>query len=807
MRAGPILRRASILFAASILGLGASGHGAVAADVRTPLNIHKATTAETLIELGVRMGVSVGGVEACQGAGVPLVGIFDLKQALDRATQGKGCGYAFVDARTIRFSPHPRSPAAAPVRPPVAARATIAVEPVAPLAPLVISAGKRPPRLGSLPGGVSVIGSPQLQDTGVGETGSVARQTAGFITTNLGAARNKILLRGLSDGTFTGRTQSTVGTYLDDVPVNYNAPDPDLRLIDVDRVEVLRGPQGALYGGGSLSGIYRIVTRQPELGAFYGSVGATTAATDSGSPSYRLEGVVNAPLGQVSAVRAAVYHDVDGGYLDDVNLRLSNVDKTTRLGGRLAWRVDLGDWQVKLGSAAQSVSSKDTQYVTLVAGAPRRANQVRETHRNRLGETSLKISGSGDWGRFESVTGYVTHKYASRYDATLALTEFADEAVELGLYDESARLRMVVEDALYTGPERGRLRWMVGLFTATSIEEGDADLRARTSGVTRSVYDEDRKDRLNEYALYGEATYDLGAGWKVALGGRSFETTIHTRSYVLAPYPGQSRDLDRKASFSGFSPKFSVQRDLAGGGLIYALTSEGYRAGGFNSGGLTTPNEARRVFRPDHLRNYEVGATLNPFRGRMNLRAALFYDDWRNIQTDQYFGSGLSYTANIGDGRNRGLEIEAAWRATSRLTLSGNALFNEPKLTRIEPGYGIADTASLPGVPDVSFGSLVTYQRPILADATLMLTAETGYIGESRLTFDPRYSPSMGGYYTGKLSAQLMTDRWRAALFVSNPWNSSSDTFAYGNPFSFGQVRQVTPQRPRTWSLALSANF
>jgi outer membrane receptor protein involved in Fe transport len=503
----------------------------------------------------------------------------------------------------------------------------------------------------------------------------------------------------------------------------------------------------------------------------------------------------------------AAYYDVDGGYLDDVNLRLSNVDKTTRRGGRVAWRLDLGDWQVKLGVAGQNTSSKDTQYVTLAPGGPRRANQVRETHRNRLGETSLKISGSGDWGHFESVTGYVTHDYASRYDATLALTEFSDTAQELGLYDESAKVRMAVEDVLYTGPELGRLRWMIGGFLATSIEESDAELRARSGNVTRSFYDEDRKDRLNEYALYGEATYDLGAGWKVALGGRAFKTTVHTRSYVTAPAPGVSRDMDREAGFSGFSPKFSVQRDLAGGGLIYALTSEGYRAGGFNSGGLVTPNETRRTFRPDHLRNYEIGATLNPFRGRVNLRAALFYDDWRDIQTDQYFGSGLSYTANIGNGRNRGLEVEAAWKATAHLTVSGNALFNEPKLTRIAPGYGITDSASLPGVPDVSFGSLVTYQRPITARATMMLTAETGYIGESRLTFDPRYSPSMGGYYTGKLSAQLMTDRWRAALFVSNPWNSSSDTFAYGNPFSFGQVRQVTPQRPRTWSLALSANF
>jgi outer membrane receptor protein involved in Fe transport len=751
------------------------------------------------------MGVTVGGVEACKGPGVPLVGTFDLRQALDRATAGKGCAYSFIDGQTVRFSAVRPAP---PPRPVVAARATVAApEPVAPLAPLIINAGKRPARLGSLPGGVSVIASPQLQDTGVGETGSVARQTAGFITTNLGAARNKILLRGLSDGTFTGRTQSTVGTYLDDIPVNYNAPDPDLRLIDVDRVEVLRGPQGALYGGGSLSGIYRIVTRSPELGDYSASIGTTIASTESGSNSYRAEGVINAPVGQKSAVRAAAYYDIDGGYLDDVNLRLSNVDKTTRRGGRVAWRLDLGDWQVKLGTALQSVSSKDTQYVTLAPGGPRRANQVRETHRNRLAQTSLKVTGSGDWGQLESVTGYVTHRYASRYDATVALTEFAETAVELGLYDESARVRMAVQDLIYTAPEIGRLRFMVGGFLATSIEEGDADLRARVGNVTRSYYDEDRKDRLNEYALYGEATYDLGKGWKVAVGGRSFKTTVHTRSYVTAPYPGNSRDLDREASFSGFSPKVSVQRDLSGGGLIYALSSEGYRAGGFNSGGLTTPSETRRTFQPDHLRNYEIGATLNPFRGRVNLRAALFYDDWRDIQTDQYFGSGLSYTANIGDGRNRGLEVEAAWRATPRLTISGNALFNEPKLTRIAPGYGITDSASLPGVPDVSFGSLVTYQRPITAAATLMLTAETGYIGESRLTFDPRYSPSMGGYYTGKLSAQLMTDRWRAAVFVSNPWNSSSDTFAYGNPFSFGQVRQVTPQRPRTWSLALTANF
>jgi outer membrane receptor protein involved in Fe transport len=768
------------------------------------LDIRKATAAEALIEIGLRMGVSLGGVEACNGPVRRLIGAYSLREALDLTVASAGCTYSFVDARTVRFTPRPSVDTPRPRFPMVTRTGP---ETVAALAPLTVSAGKRPLRLGALPGGVSVIDADRLRDSGAGDTSAVARQTAGFITTNLGAARNKILLRGLSDGTFTGRTQSTVGTYLDDVPVNYNAPDPDLRLIDVDRVEILRGPQGALYGGGSLSGIYRIVTRAPEIGVQSAAASATIASTESGSPSHHLEGVLNLPTSSVSAARVVLYSDRDGGYLDDVNLRLSNVDTTLRRGARLAWRWDQGDWQVRLSAAQQNVSSKDTQYVVLSEGGPRRANQVRETHRNRLNQASLKISGSGDWGSFESVTGYVSHRYASRYDATLSLSQFSDDALELGLYDERAQLGMLVEDLLYTGPAAGRIRWMLGAFTARTVETGASDLRARVGGASRGLYNEARKDRVNEYAVYGEATVDLGGGWTAALGGRAFGTKVNTGSAVIAPSPGQSRNLDGKSAFSGFSPKVSLQRDLAGGGLIYLLSSEGYRAGGFNSGGLLKPSETRRTFRPDHLRNYEVGLSINPWSGRMNVRAALFAADWRNIQTDQYFGSGLSYTANIGDGRNRGLEIEVSWRATPRLTLDGNALVNKPKLTRIEPGYGITETASLPGVPDVSWGGLATYERPLTSQVSLLLTAEAGFVGKSRLTFDPRYSPSMGGYYTGMLSAQLLTPGWRAAVFVSNPLNSSSDTFAYGNPFSFGQVRQVTPQRPRTWSLRVTAEF
>ena len=110
-------------------------------------------------------------------------------------------------------------------------------------------------------------------------------------------------------------------------------------------------------------------------------------------------------------------------------------------------------------------------------------------------------------------------------------------------------------------------------------------------------------------------------------------------------------------------------------------------------------------------------------------------------------------------------------------------------------------------MPDVSFSGLAVYQRPLTARLSLILTGEVGYVGRSRLTFDPTLSPQMGGYGTGRLSVQLKTRAWRLAVFVDNPANVAGDTFAYGNPFSFGQVRQVTPQRPRTVSLALSAEF
>jgi iron complex outermembrane receptor protein len=144
-------------------------------------------------------------------------------------------------------------------------------------------------------------------------------------------------------------------------------------------------------------------------------------------------------------------------------------------------------------------------------------------------------------------------------------------------------------------------------------------------------------------------------------------------------------------------------------------------------------------------------------------------------------------------------------RPTDRLTLSANVLFNRPRLTKVDPTFASAAQSALPGVPDVSAGLLVRHETAISDQTGLTLTAELGYVGHSRLTFDRRFSPRWAAMSPAGWAPRWRQRYWRVAAAVTNPANASSDTFAYGNPFSFGQVRQVTPLRPAPGALTSRA--
>jgi outer membrane receptor protein involved in Fe transport len=184
------------------------------------------------------------------------------------------------------------------------------------LGEVVITAQRYPNLPGRTPYAISVVSADGLERQALTSFQDLAGQVAGMTVTNLGPGRDKVLLRGLSDGAFTGQAQSMVSLYLDDVPITYSAPDPNLRLTDVERVEIMRGPQGTLYGGGSLGGVMRIATRKPDLDRYSASVLTGVGFTQGGGRSGELEAVANLPLirGR-AALRAVVYREAQDGYI------------------------------------------------------------------------------------------------------------------------------------------------------------------------------------------------------------------------------------------------------------------------------------------------------------------------------------------------------------------------------------------------------------------------------------------------------------------------------------------------------------
>jgi outer membrane receptor protein involved in Fe transport len=737
------------------------------------------------------------GTSACGGGGpASLSGRYSLDGALARLLAGAPCTFQIVDPRTVRIAPP------APVARPEAQR------PPPLVAELMVTATKRPSSVGRIPAGVSAIPQSQLELTGAADVGRTTGQLAGVLTTNLGPGRDKVLIRALSDGAFTGRARSTVSTYLDDAPINYNAPDPDLRLTDVAQIEVIRGPQGALYGSGALTGIYRIVTNKPDLNEVRAGVAATYAWTEGGSPSRVLEGYANLPLAlDRAAVRAVAYHEEQGGYLDNPELRQSNVDRTERSGGRLAFRLQLSEsWQVDASAAGQRLRSNDTQYV--IATTQQRPNRVRETHKNDFGEAALSLRGELGWASFSSSTAYVNHTYSSLYDASSTLqANFSTVGGDLGVFHETARVSMWVEDLVLRSSGPGPFAWLAGAYAADTLEKTPSLLGVRAAPGLQALYRENRRDRLRELALYGEASYNFGGGWTALAGGRLSETRVRTLADVTTVLANSSRAFDAGRTFQELSPMLSVQHEFASGDLVYLLYSEGYRPGGYNTSGFLPIRTTRVTFRPDRLKNYELGAKLRLFDRRLSARGAMYYDEWSDIQSDLYRPSGTPLTGNAGDARILGLEAELAYDFAFGLSLQANALYSASDLTWRNAALAVG-IDRLPGVPRVSGGILAAYQRELAESLTLRLTGEASYVGRSPVSFDPNYPYSMGDVLQARLSAELASERWAASIFLANPTNQAGDTFAYGNPFIYGNGNKLlTPQRPRTLGLRLTAAF
>ncbi len=785
--------------------------GPAAADPNT-FSIPSQPLPQAVVAFGLQSGVSIGsGPAASCGRSRALRGRFEIEAGLTRLLAGTGCTWRRIDARAYVIERLIRPARPVVTRPRTAPMPTTTGDTgLAVLDEVIVTATRRDITLADAPYALTAIDGAVFDQATRRDTADLASRVAGLTVTNLGPGRNKLFVRGLADSPLTGLTQAVVGQYLDDTRLTYDAPDPDLRLVDIAHAELLRGPQGTLYGAGSIGGILKLVTTPPDLTTYGAEVFSTINATDGAGTGRAVDLVLNTPIVRDRlGLRLVAYSEIVAGSIDDPALDIINTGDTVREGARLglAWNIQPG-WNLRLRYVAQALNSDDSQFGFSRLGGDRRSLSLREPSRNDFDGLSATLSGDLGWGRLTLTSAMQSHGLDRRYDATVAAGRFG--GVGPTAYDESDRIDGLVIEATLTSPSGGRLNWLIGAFSTEYSHDRTGTITQ--VGPQEVLYAAGRRDHTDETALYGEAAWAFTDRVRVTAGARLFRLGVETES-ITRSHGTVSDAFGGNRSDSGFAPKLVIEYDLTDAVLIYAQASEGYRAGGFNTGarpgqtyGVAAGDpQPLRAFRSDELLSYEAGVRIRGWGDRLGLRLAAFAIDWRNIQSDRVADDGLPFTANIGDGTNLGLEAEAVW-SDGQWRVDANLLLNDPEISDPDPGFPLPDDRHLPGVPD-TIANLSIHRDLAIGRKAGWISGSLGYVGRSDLTPSAGVSAAMGGYFTSDLAAGLAFGNWSATVRLDNVLGQDGDTFAYGNPFLVGVEDLATPQHPRSLAFTLSRTF
>ncbi|MBW8734247.1 MAG: TonB-dependent receptor [Asticcacaulis sp.] len=752
--------------------------------------------------LATQADLSIGGADParCEARPIAIKGRMRGELALRLLLRGSRCDIHRFNARTFRLDLRPEQK---PVTP--ATRKQETVSPLAPVDEVVIT--RRPVALTRIPRSVSVVPGRVLDGNDL-DLPQLASRVAGMAVTNLGPGRDKILLRGVSDSVLTGRTQSTVGLYLDDSALTYNAPDPDLLLVDMARVEVLKGPQGALYGQGSMAGVVRLVTNKPLIDRFEAELGAGAGATVGGNMSWRGTAMVNLPLfNQRGGLRAVLYQDQSGGFINEDVAGHRATNTTTRAGGRLAlaWPVS-PDLTVTASAVAQRLNSENSQYVFSRRPPYHRETAVAEPHDNAF--EGLSAGAEGNWGgnNYKLSLSHLHHRISTGYDAQPVQRFVSIPNSGVLFYDEAQSISLSTAEFSVLSPRDERLRWMGGLFLARSSEKFAPKL---TDVFDHTIlYNETRRDEVDDAALFGAVSYDPTPKWTVALGLRATQTRHATLSRIrnvhLLGYAPKG-DIDGSIHGRHLAHSVSVSYRPRPGVLIYGQVADGFRTGGFNT---TTQavTSIPQVYRGDALDSYEIGLKFNTPDNRWRLNLTAFRVEWRNIQSDQLRATGLPIVVNIGDGANTGGEAEVDWTVNSDFVIHLAGQINDPRLENPNPLFSRDEGGGMPFIARRSASISADWYRTVYG-YRFENSATLAYRGPSPLNYGPLRDVRMDAYANLDLASSVLLSNTRLAVRVTNATGVRSNSFAYGNPFSVDGSSQITPLRPRTIWLSVSRHF
>jgi iron complex outermembrane recepter protein len=581
------------------------------------------------------------------------------------------------------------------LNPATAALAQTAPAPAAnKLEAVVVTATRREINIQDVSQSVTALSTEDIAKQAFTSLDDVAGALPSVTLVNAIPGRNDIIMRGISTGTGEYYTDSQVSVYLDDQPMTSSSQQVDVRLVDIERIEVLPGPQGTLFGSSSQSGTIRYVTNKPDPSGFSSQVDAEIGTTKGGEESYDISGHVNIPLGENFAIRAVGFYAKDGGYVDNVpgvNLAgtADNADAVEKdwnvaevTGGRLAalWQIS-PKWDASLSFISQYSDTNGDWLTDPAVGDYKIVSFFDEWRDDDWYQTSASIKGDLGFAELSMTASWFERDIAYQWDNTLyenwrtAQTRtvyyawgplYDTDYLGGRIYTEQEQNRWTYEVRL-TSQGESRLQWLAGAFYEDVWDWWDYGAKVPNLKSTRAwtyanyyaasygadevplpptdVYYKNLFERtVRQKALFGELTYDLTDKWSVTGGARWFEFDRQEveSNEVPAGLPVFDQDADgnyflarplvSEGTDDDVVMKLATQYRFDDTKMLYALYSEGFRLGGTNSQRAAARGLIPEQYKPDTLENYEAGFKSQWLDNRLVVNVSLFFMEWSDIQ-------------------------------------------------------------------------------------------------------------------------------------------------------------------------------
>jgi outer membrane receptor protein involved in Fe transport len=691
---------------------------------------------------------------------------------------------------------------------------------------IIITAQKRAQRLIDVPQSVSVISGELLGNQHAERLSDYLNRVPSANIVESQAGNSRIVLRGIN----AGGVGATVATYIDEAPfgsatslANGAILAPDIDPFDLARVEVLRGPQGTLYGANSLGGLVKYVTVTPNTRDFDAAAELGAEDVSHGNAGWWARAAANVPLSGAAAFRLTGFHRRDPGYVDDP-AHGRDVNDGNTYGGRFSLLIAPTDRLRIRGSVLlENIRSNGTNMVDLdpvtfkpAYGDLKHLRLIEEP--NDIDYRLYNATVDYDFGSvgLVSATSFGTLDQHQFQDASSVYGPLLTGALGIPLgagVDQSMTQRRFTQEVRLASSRNDRLEWTLGAFYTHEKNRLGQDLFA-VDGVTGDAVPSldgliivSLPSTYSEYAGFANATWHIAPKFDLTAGGRwshNKQSDVQNTTGLLA---GGANSFSGNSSDSVFTYSIAPSFKPNANTRIYARVAKGYRPGGPNAVSPLAPEGVPRQFAPDTTTNYELGVKTETDDRLLSLEASAFLIDWKDIQLlAQVEGFGVN--TNGGAARSKGIELTAGLNPSRSLSLYASGSYVDAYLTKPTPvlvGGGVGDP--LPFNPKWQGTIGAEYKQPMSPSVTGHAGLSWHYTGVRYSDFDPANGQRRLRAYS-QVDAHAGADigRFRLDAFAHN----ITDSRGIVNLGFFGDVNgdiAAAVIRPRSFGLALGYRY